>query len=113
MHAYTRIYGSGASSSRVKDLIDLVIIARELSVDAHRLREALEATFQARDQQPLPSTLPAPPTDWTVPYGRTAREMGIDPDLAVGHSSAAALLDPVLSGTREGRWDPAHGGWFT
>ncbi len=113
VHAYTRTYASGAPSSRVKDLIDLVIVALEMSVDARRLREALEVTFQARDQQPLPSALPPPPGDWTVPYGRAAREVGIDPDPAVGHAVAAALLNPVLSGEAEGRWEPALGDWVT
>lgn len=36
VHAYTRTYGTDASSSRVKDLIDMVLIGSRASMDAGR-----------------------------------------------------------------------------
>ena len=112
VHADTRAYGGrGIASTRVKDLVDLVLIAGEATLDASRLREALDATFADRATHPLPPRLPAPPTDWRVPYGRMCRDIGLDPDLGVGHSHAAALLDPVFAGTARGTWDPASRSW--
>lgn len=58
VHAYTRIYGDGRQSSRVKDLVDLVLIKHAMTADAVRLRAALLGVFEARGQQALPDVLP-------------------------------------------------------
>lgn len=111
VHAYTRTYGGGLGSSRVKDLVDLVLVMRSMTLEAARLRHALEVTFRSRGRQPLPSSLPPPPSDWAVAYRKYAAEVGIDPDVRVGHSEAMELLDPVLGGLVKGRWDPERGRW--
>lgn len=112
LHAYTRSYGDrGRASTRVKDLVDLVLIAGKANLDARKLREALDATFERRATHPLPPRLPAPPADWRVPYGRMCRDIGLDADPGAGHAVAAALVDPVLGATVEGTWDPAARDW--
>lgn len=112
VHAYTRTYGTDASSSRVKDLIDMVLIGSGASMDAGLLSRALAETFERRGQHDLPSALPTPPSDWAVPYRRLANEVGLDSDLESGHRSAAALLDPILAGVvRSGRWDLSRQAW--
>jgi len=115
VHAYTRSYGDRSlASTRVKDLVDLVLIAGEAGLDARRLREAFEVTFGRRATHPLPARLPRPPADWRVPYGRMARDIGLEPDLDAGHDLAASLVDPVLTGeVVAGTWDPATRGWRT
>jgi hypothetical protein len=45
VHAYTRSYGDGQTSTRVKDLVDMVFIALSCTIEAEELRRALEATF--------------------------------------------------------------------
>ena len=111
VHAYTRTYGGGQASSRVKDLVDLVLVKTSMGVEAARLREALEVTFASRGGHPLPAKLPPPPPDWNVAYRRYAEEVDIAADIRVGHAEAAALLDPVLSGLASGRWDPTQSCW--
>ena len=111
LHAYTRIYGQDHPSSRVKDLVDLVLIKRYLPLNADRLRAALVGTFGARRLQSVPARLPHAPKEWSVPYRKLAREVGIDSDLSFGHTEAATLLDPVLGGLASGHWDPALGAW--
>jgi hypothetical protein len=112
VHAYTRAYGDrGVASTRVKDLVDIVLIAGEAELDAGRLRDALHATFSRRATHPLPPRLPGPPADWRVPYGRMCRGIGLDADLGAGHALGAALLDPVLAGRAEGTWDPGARSW--
>lgn len=110
VHAYTRSY-NGQPSSRVKDLVDLVLVKRFMTLDAARLREALIGTFDGRGQHSLPARLPHPPAVWAVPYRKLAGDVGIDTHLASGHAEAGALLDPVLAGLSAGRWDPEHGIW--
>jgi hypothetical protein len=111
LHAYTRIYGQDHPSSRVKDLVDLVLVKRYLPLNADRLRVALLGTFEARRLQSVPARLLQPPKEWAVPYRRLAHDVGIDPDLSAGHADAAALLDPVLGGLASGNWDPERGAW--
>ena len=112
VHAYTRGYGDRTPSTRVKDLVDLALIATEGAPDAALLRAAMDRTFARRAGQPVPPTLPDPPPDWAVAYGRMAREIGLDPDLEVGHALAARLLDPILSGeVGAGSWHHGDGGW--
>jgi len=112
VHAYTRGYGDRTPSTRVKDLVDLALIATEGTPDAALLRIALDRTFARRPGQPVPPTLPDPPPDWRVPYGRMARDIGLDQDLGTGHALAARMLDPVLSGeVVSGTWHPEGGGW--
>jgi predicted nucleotidyltransferase component of viral defense system len=112
VHAYTRSYGTGVGSTRVKDFVDIILIGSFATLDADRLAEALRRTFEIRDQQSLPATLPTPPADWAVPYGRLATEVGLSEDLAAGHTEASALLNPVLANRARGRWDPERSAWI-
>jgi predicted nucleotidyltransferase component of viral defense system len=113
VHAYTRGYGDSAhASTRVKDLVDLALIATEGGPDAALLRAAINRTFARRGSQRVPPTLPGPPPDWRVPYARMARDIGLDPDLEAGHAVAARLLDPILSSeVLSATWDSGDGGW--
>jgi len=112
VHAYTRSYGTGMASTRVKDLVDIILIGSFATLNADRLAEALHRTFQIRGQQSLPATLPTPPADWTVPYGRLATEVGLTEDLAAGHAEASAFLNPILANSARGTWDPERSGWI-
>jgi hypothetical protein len=110
-HAYTRIYVSGPSS-RVKDLVDLALIASHTSPDARRLQEALHGIFERRGTHDLPRTLPQPPDDWRTPFRKLASGTGIDPDLTAGHCRAAELLNPILSGeVQRGTWQAQEERW--
>lgn len=113
VHAYTRSYGdSGAPSTRVKDLIDLALIATAAALDAATLARALNETFEHRDQHEVPTSLPAPPAQWATPYGVLAGEVELPPRLTNGFAAASAMLDPVLTGTvTDGRWDHGQGRW--
>lgn len=112
LHAYTGIYGpDGQESTRVKDLIDLVLIGDLAELDAKRLSCALESTFEQRASQPLPNAMPPPPRSWARPYAELAREVDIAPDLEAGHAGAADLLDPILAADVVGRWNPRARRW--
>lgn len=112
LHAYTRSYGTDSGpSTRPKDLIDIVLVKHSAPLNAAALRTALDATFTTRALQPLPSVVPAPPAAWRTPYAKLAEAVGLPTDLELGHSEAAALLNPVLAGEARGIWDPA-GVWI-
>ena len=113
VHAYTRGYGqSGVVSTRVKDLVDLALIASAAPVNADRLGRALRETFGQRGRHELPGALPRPPAEWRVPYARMALEVGLAAELVRGYELAALLLDPVLSGDLGAAiWEPPARGW--
>jgi hypothetical protein len=53
LHAYTRPHVS-SSGTRVRDLVDMLLIASLCTLCAANLRSALHATFEARRTHPLP-----------------------------------------------------------
>jgi len=102
VHAYTRSYSEGGrESTRVKDLVDLVLIATDkaTTLTAGALRAALDDTFTRRDTHRLPQSIPRPPQAWTIPYRKIAGEVGLDTAIATGHTCTVAFLDPVLTDT--------------
>lgn len=110
VHAYTRTY-RGHRSSRTKDLVDIVLVSRHLSVNGRRLAVALELVFAARSTHDLPKALPAPPAEWMRPYAALARTVGLPVTLAEGFTEAASLLNPILSGAAAGDWEPNSRAW--
>lgn len=115
VHAYTRSYGAtGQASTRSKDLVDIVVIAETTPLDAATLSAAFQQVFERRNTHRFSTSLPAPPAGWAVSYRAAALLARIDPDLPVGHSKAAACVDPILSGAiKSGQWDPESGRWTT
>ena len=111
VHAYTRVYAGNQPSSRAKDLVDIALIAKLEHLDGQRLHDAITTTFNYRNTHAVPSTIPTPPSEWTVPYRQLAGAVGIPPQLAAGHRAAAALLDPILGGRATGTWDPVRRRW--
>ena len=58
LHAYVRSYGD-AKSTRVKDLVDLVLLSHMgIDLDPATLRGAIDATFAARRTLIIPPELP-------------------------------------------------------
>ena len=113
LHAYTATYGAREQgSTRVKDLVDLALIGDLAELDAARLREALESTFDGRATQPLPGTVPIPSESWARPYAELAQAVGIPPHLDEGYAAAAAFLDPILASRPARRWDPKGKRWL-
>lgn len=112
LHAYTRTYASDKPSSRVKDLVDLVVIAYTTTIDAEKLERATGAIFERRATDPVPAAVPAPPVDWAPGWRRLVADLPVEGDVRAGYSAAAAFLDPVLArNVTSGRWDPDARDW--
>lgn len=111
VHAYTRTYAGGRQSSRVKDLVDIVVIIQSSSLVAGELRAAIEQIFFERGTHGIPARLPAPPDAWRIPYRELAGRVHIASDITGGYARAAACFDPVLSGVAasDATWDQEEG----
>lgn len=111
LHAYTRAYGA-RESSRVRDLVDILLIASFSRVKAPALLKALEATFAARRTHSLPSELPRHPAGWSGPYKRLARELPLPwPTVKEAWQAATRFLNPLLQGSVKGTWNPPTWTW--
>lgn len=85
-HAFSRIYAHDRPSSRVKDLVDLVLLIESgLVLEPPRLWSRLEVVYASRDDAAPPSHLPRPPSDWAGPYAALA----VDLDLTATTTDAA------------------------
>lgn len=72
-HAYT-LEWTGRENSRVKDLVDLLVLIDRADLDPASTRRAVEATFRARGTHPVPRELPPPPASWHGEFATLAEE---------------------------------------
>jgi len=77
IHAYTFPW-QDRGNTRVKDLVDLILLLPSEQLEPERIMQALAATFKARGTHPVPSELPVPPEDWAEPYAALAEELGLE-----------------------------------
>ncbi len=106
--------GQPASSSRVKDLVDIAIIATTQAVASKALRTAV-ITNAALRRLELPERFAVPDqVGWAARYPRVAAEApGPVPDYGTAVILASRIFDPVLDATATGTWDPSARGWIT
>lgn len=103
LHALTRTYASGVSS-RVKDLLDLVLLIEDGVVPDGALVAREQRVCTVRGTHDVPAQLTPPPDSWERPFTRLAAEVGLDitsaaqaHDMVAGHWSRAQSL-PVEEG---------------
>ena len=103
---------SGLPSTRYRDLVDLVLIARTQRVDAGLLREALSSEHRGRgiaSDEPLQ----LPSAAWREGYEKIANATPnyppLDADDAV--EIVRGFVGPVLDGSATGMWNPRALKW--
>jgi hypothetical protein len=75
-HAYTR--PREATNSRVRDLVDLVLILEEQQPSVEGVREAVAVTFARRHTHSVPEEILSPPVAWATPFAELAAECDLD-----------------------------------
>ena len=80
LHAYT-LPRTGRENTRVKDLVDLVLLIERTRLDVARLPKAIRETFQRRKTHDVPSALIPPPASWSGPFSEMAAECSLEPDM--------------------------------
>lgn len=105
-------YGAGKPSSRVKDLVDLVVLTHTQRVDLRELRTAITAKRLASGMEPFDQF--AIPAEWTRTYPATAK--GI-PSAESHTAETAALLvarlvdAALVASPTDGTWNPQELTW--
>lgn len=90
LHAISRTYGD-RENSRVRDLIDLVILDDHGLIDPNQLGHHVRAVWQERDGEPPPSTLPPLPASWPKRYEQDAAKLNLDTDFSAAISILGRL----------------------
>ncbi len=86
LHALTRDYGD-RPNTRVKDLVDLILLIEDGLVADSTLVAAVRHVFDIRNTHPLPESIPDPPPLWRTQY----------PDAATHLTEAPANLEAALA----------------
>ena len=68
LHALSAIDAHPRPSTRVKDLVDVILLLDAGMLDEASTSARLRAVFESRDGAPPPSVLPAPPAAWRGDY---------------------------------------------
>lgn len=112
-HAYTRPYASGASS-RIKDFIDIILLAELGEISGQKLTAAIKATFRNAGNQNIPHQIPPPPRSWEGGFRRMANEVCLSEyDLQSSYVRIQQFFDPILIGeARDSRWNPESWSWI-
>ncbi len=99
LHAYT-LPRSRRPNTRVKDLVDMVLLLESGSLDKKRLYESVEATFLRRATHAVPISLPAPPDGWKTGFAELAESCGLDQEIDEQYHRLARFLNAIF---RQGR----------
>jgi len=81
LHAYATPRDSEHPNSRVKDLVDMVLLLKDGTLDPAQTLDTLISVFRRRGQPRLPIALGAPPSSWATPFATMASECGISTDV--------------------------------
>jgi len=77
LHAYT-LPRPKTPNSRVKDLVDMILLIQTETMETAILKRAIQTTFEMRNTHPVPATLLEPPETWISPFHAMAKECGIE-----------------------------------
>ena len=95
LHAYT-VPRSDRMNTRVKDLVDLLLLIDSAALETNRLKRDIADTFGRRNTHPVPTDLEAPPAFWKPVFERLADECGIERDIEAQFAKFRSFCEAVL-----------------
>jgi hypothetical protein len=95
LHAYT--LPRSTPNSRVKDLIDFVLLIRSGNLEKDRTAKAVGATFEHRKTHPLPSMLVAPPVRRGKQFSALASECNVPDDMQAAFEVVQAFFRLMMA----------------
>ncbi len=96
IHAYTLPRGERVNS-RVKDLIDMVLLLNIRVSTLEEIADAVEKVFAKRATHSLPQKLTPPPTEWTLRFLAMAKECGIPGDMNANFERVSRFYGDLVS----------------
>ena len=110
-HALTRAYASG-ETSRVKDLIDILLLAGIAPIASTKLRETIISTFVNRNTHPLPAAIPKMSSNYSRSYSSLANQINLKfKNIDEANIALDKLLFPIISSGSRKTWNPKKWRW--
>jgi hypothetical protein len=110
-HALTRPFHSG-DSSRVKDLIDILLMASIAPISCAKLRQSIKVTFEHRKSHPLPEKTHSVSPTFIRSFSNLADQVGLKQQtLEDANKALDEFLSPVISGSSVKTWNPERWAW--
>ena len=82
LHSYTM--PRSVPNSRVRDLVDMVLLIKEGSLSTAKTKDALRSVFDRRKSHPVPAALAPAPAAWGKRFSEMAGDCGLKADLEAG-----------------------------
>ncbi len=79
LHAYTVL--RDFPNSRVKDLIDMVLMVSKQNMSESKIEKIAQVTFAKRDDSTYPPVFEDPPETWRGTYSKLSEECGIEENI--------------------------------
>ena len=95
LHSYT-LPRPDRLNTRVKDLIDMVLLTQIRPLDLHAFKNALDQVFKVRKTHALPRELEPPPTQWRGPYEELANECSLSLSLGDAFAEVVKIRHSIL-----------------
>lgn len=92
LHAYT-LLRPAAPNSRVRDLVDMVLLIHSGTLEETRLIGCLRQTFARRATHPIPPSLEAPPESWAMPFAALAEECSLNMSVSEAFSDLTRYFE--------------------
>ncbi len=95
LHAYT-LPRHGAANTRVRDLVDMVLLIQSGTLTNDKVAEAIRVTFERRKTHALPNRLPVPPAEWQNSYRALARECDLSGQVEDAFAVLQMFMESIL-----------------
>ena len=94
LHAYTLPY-KDRPNSRVKDLLDMVMLIKSGDMDLTYLRESIDVTFERRKTHALHIPVSPPPEHWRSIFKHLADESGLHGEIDAAFTVLSAFVEDI------------------
>lgn len=94
IHSYTQ--PRQKPNSRVKDLVDIIILTRNFNISKERMSASLRSTFKLRKTHSIPVELSPPPPAWKKAFSELASESELNLDLAGAFTNFEDLYKNIV-----------------
>ncbi len=95
LHAYT--LPRQTPNSRVRDLVDMLLLLNSGKLLPEAVTKALQATFTKRATHPIPDKLVPPPPDWNPRFAALAAECNLSTDVDAAFASLERFMNSLQS----------------
>jgi len=94
LHAYS-LPRRERVNTRTKDLIDMLLLIAQGTLDNSRMASAIAATFKRRATHDVPRKLEPPPAEWKATFEALAAECGLKTSLSEGFARLQEFVDGI------------------